>query len=340
MTSRNRVVKTLNHEPVDCVPRDLWTTPGVDTRRNYQLAEIQLRFPSDIQQAEFRYPRGERAQGKQYSAGEHTDAWGCTWQAARRGIPGLLKNPPLADLSGLATYQPPRELLEKAKFSGVNRQCATTTRFVLGRTETRPFERLQSLRGTEAALYDLAYGTKEARRLLAMLHDFFCREMEMWASTGVDGVHFQDDWGTDCDLLVSRDIWHDMFRPLYADYCEILHRNDKFAFFHSNGEITSIFPELVEIGIDAIHCQLSCMDIEDLARRFRGRITFWGEIDQQQILQLGSFADIREAVRRLRRVLDYNRGGVIAQCQWSLNVPLQNMVAFFDEWLHPLSVGF
>ena len=48
-----------------------------------------------------------------------------------------------------------------------------------------------------------------------------------------------------------------LFRPLYREYCEILHAKDKFVFFHSDGNIGDIFGELVKVGIDAIHAQLA-----------------------------------------------------------------------------------
>jgi len=245
---------------------------------------------------------------------------------------------PLAELSKLATYRPPYDLLEGFNLSQINRDCAATTRFVLAWTEVRPFERMQWLHGTEATLADLAYGSRPLRQLLAMLHEFFCREMELWAATDVDGAVFRDDWGSQTALLVCPELWRDLFKPLYRDYCEILHAKDKFAFFHSDGFIQEIFGDLVEVGIDAIHSQLSCMNLPGLARQFRGRVTFWAEVDRLRLLPLGKPSEIRAAVQQLQRELDFGRGGVIAQCEWGLDVPLKNIVAVFEQWLQPLAM--
>ncbi|GAG46019.1 unnamed protein product, partial [marine sediment metagenome] len=231
LTSRDRVIRTLNHETVDCAPRDLWPAPGVQMLQADKLQEINSRFPGDIENPDFEYPPGERTKGRRREKGEYTDAWGCTWQVPKRGSIGLPKDPPLADLAQLATYRPPFEVLEKAGLSRVNQSCAKSSRFVLARSDTRPFERLQLLRGTDAALADLAKGTKQVRSLLAMLHDFFCREIQMWADTDVDGVAFMDDWGSQSSLLVPRRVWRKLFAPMYRDYCQILHEHDKFAFF-------------------------------------------------------------------------------------------------------------
>jgi uroporphyrinogen decarboxylase len=65
-------------------------------------------------------------------------------------------------------------------------------------------------------------------------------------------------------------------------------------------------------------------------------VTFWGEIDRQRIMPFGSPGDVRGAVRRVRSALDDGRGGVIAQCEWGVRDPFENVAAVFDEWARPL----
>ena len=43
MTSRDLVIKTLNHQPVDRVPRDLWHSPELEISRAEEIAEINVR---------------------------------------------------------------------------------------------------------------------------------------------------------------------------------------------------------------------------------------------------------------------------------------------------------
>ncbi|NUQ63317.1 MAG: hypothetical protein HUU20_12630 [Pirellulales bacterium] len=338
MTSRDRVVLTLNHQPVDRIARDLWVSTEMELCHADEVEELRFRFAGDIVKPNFRYPRGERSRGKRREPGEYTDAWGCTWRVPKRGMVGELIGPPLADLARLDGYRPPLEILDHADFSAANESCAGTSRFVLAWSETRPLERLQALRGPEAALADLALGPAGARSLLGMLHDFSCREMQLWANSDVDGVVFMDDWGSQSGLIVSPDVFRDLFKPLYREYCEILHAHDKYAFFHTDGNVADLFGELVEIGIDAINSQLFSMDIEALAREYRGRVTFWGEIDRLKTLLLATPEQVRAAVRRVQRALDYGRGGVIAQCEWSSGIPFKNIAAVFEQWLQPLPV--
>lgn len=336
MTSRELVIKTLNHEPVPRVPRDLWIPAGDDPTRAGEMAEISLRFPSDIIQPEVTTPHGKRTPGKSSKSGEFADPWGCVWRPGEAGGPPELRHSPLAEAAKMASYQPPAELLDGARFVKVNKGCLGTTRFVLAWSEVRPFDRLRFLRGSEAALVDLARGTKETRGLLAMLHDFACKEIELWAETEVDGVCFRDDWGTPEGLLIAPEMWREIFRPLYREYCKILHAKDKFVFFGSEGNIVDIFADLVRVGVDAIHSQLHLLGAERLTKRYRGRVTFWGGMDRQRLNDPGTTEEFREAVLAIRKALDFGSGGVIAQCQWDPGVRIQTIATFFEQWLAPL----
>lgn len=332
MTSRERVIKTLDFQPVDRAPRQLWMLPGIIMFRNDELTEVLSKFPPDIGGPAVRYGTSKRAKGNPCEVGEYTDEWGSVWRVAEPGVIGEVKEPPLKDWAGLDSYTPPYELLDEADFSMVNKSCEESDLFMLAGTFTRPFERLQFLRGTENALMDLAYGSNEVFRLLDMIHDFSIREMQMWADTNVDGVSFMDDWGSQTSLLISPTKWREIFKPLYKDYCDILHAKGKYVFFHSDGYIEDIYPDLIEIGINAVNSQLFCMNIEGLGEKYCGKITFWGEIDRQHILPFGTTEDVRNAVRRVRRALDKGSGGVIAECEWGIGTPKENIEAVFDEW--------
>lgn len=340
MTGRERVRRALTLQNPDRAPRDLWWLPGVEMFREAELDAVVRRFPLDFAFPDFRYGEAKLASGTPYVVGTYTDAWGCPRTVASPGVTGEVKDPPLANWDELDRLQPPYEILDDADFSQVDASCAATDKFVKAGTgygtTIRPFERMQFLRGTEKLLVDLAWGVQEVYRLRDMVHEFFLHELELWAKTDVDCLPFMDDWGAQDRLLVSPQMWREFFKPLYADYCRRIHDAGKFAFFHSDGYILDIIPDLIEIGVDALNAQLFCMDVEEIGRRFEGRITFWGEIDRQWTLPFGGEDDVRAAVRRVRAALDDGRGGLIAQCEWGNDVPKGNVETVFRAWKEPL----
>ena len=207
MTSRERVQRTLRFQSPDRPPRELWALGRVARSRRAEYDALVARFEWD-----FAGPRGghgpsERVRGNDHSTAPNVDEWGVVWVRGEPGVAGEVKEPILADDSAIGRYRLPWELLDKDKatFPTLDAEPPSPDhfKFVKAGTHTRPFERLQFLRGSEQTLADLAYGTPAVMGLLDRLHEFFVREMEMWAATAVDGVSFMDDWGSQNALLIS-----------------------------------------------------------------------------------------------------------------------------------------
>lgn len=335
MTPRERVIRALEFRRPDRAPRDLWWLPGVEQFRRRELDDMLARYPTDFARPAFRYGESKRAQGTPDRVGAYTDEWGCVWTVAEDGVVGEVKVHPLEDWRSLASFTPPSEVLDGADFRDTNASCAATNRFVRSATSIRLFERMQFLRGVENLFLDLAYLPSEVYALRDIVHEYYLREVDLWAQTDVDAVFFMDDWGSQSNVLIAPELWRNFFKPCYAAYCERIKTAGKFVFFHSDGYIEPIIGDLVEIGVDALNAQLFCMNIESLAARFQGKITFWGEICRQHVLPFGATEDVRAAVQRVRRALDDGSGGVIAQCEWGNTDPAANIAAVFETWLGP-----
>ena len=340
MTSRERVIRTLRFEGPDRPPRDLWHLGSVDMpEREREVEDIKRRFPIDFAHSPMRGRVSHRMKGNPGVIGSYTDEWGSVWHVKETGAAGEVKEPVLADWRDLADFQPPWEIIETTDLGEVDEWYRSTDAFALVYNGVRPFERLQFLRGPENLFTDLALGAPELEKLIRMLHEFFMRDIELWQGHKCDAVMFMDDWGTQRSLLISPRQWRETFKPLYRDYCDAIHAQGKFAFFHSDGNIAAIYPDLIEVGIDAVNSQLFCMDIEELGRLYRGKITFWGEIDRQRLLPFGTPEQVKDGVRRVRRALDDGRGGVIAQCEWGLKDPVENVLAVYEAWDEPRPQG-
>ena len=332
MTGRERVNAALTFAHPDRPPRDLWALPYISLFRKPELDAILERYPIDIGRSELSPGSNDQTLDRYARAGSYTDEWGSVWHVGEPGVIGEVKGPILADWSKLATFRPPFELVRNRDLSYVNRLCEASDTFMLSDVCARPFERVQFLRGSQNVFMDLAYDTKEIRQLLALVHEYYLAEVASWAQSNVDGVFLMDDWGTNQRLLIKPEMWRAMFEPLYKEYCDIIHRAGKFVFFHSDGHIAAIYGDLIEIGIDAVNSQLFCMNIEALADQYKGQITFWGEIDRQQVLPFGKPEDVRQAVQRVRRAFDDGAGGVIAQCEWGKDNSQENIETVFEAW--------
>ena len=335
MTSRELVIKVLNHQPAPRAPRDIWQPPALEAARAEDVAEMAVRFPSDILWVEPKPAANKRSAVKPPREDTVVDAWGCIWAVNKAGEWEETKDHPLSESGKLAAYEPPAEVVDAGRFAKVGKAIDGQSRFTLGRSDVRPFERLQALRGPKATMMDLARGTKDIRKLLAQIHEINCRELKLWTNTEIDGVAFRDVWGSDETLFVAPAMWREIFKPLYREYCRILHEKDKFAFFITGGNVADIMSDLVKIEVDAVHSHWAAMNLDRMAKRFRGQITFWGGLDRGDVLA-GKPDDVRQSVQRVRQALDFGAGGVIAQCRWEPETPLPMLATFCEQWLVPV----
>ncbi len=338
MISRDRVIRTLNQQPIDRAPRDIWLLPGIEARCPDDIAEINVRFPPDIVHVNSPWPVGKRGKGSSSNSGTFTDVWGCLWREGENGsLPTLIESP-LAGAAQLADYRFPPELLDGHRVAKVNKGCESTTRFTLAHSEARPLDRLRQLRGMETTLAELTENKPALHELLAKLHVCLAREIQHWAGTNVDGVVIGDNLAWVASARSHTKIWRSVFKPLYLEYCRILHAQDKFVFFLSNGPLGDGLEDLIEMGVDAVHAPWSRTDLIDLADRRRGQITFWSGIERNLIEPPQKCPQIRAAVFQIRKVLDYGAGGIIAQSAWAPATPIRSIITFCEEWMIQLPV--
>lgn len=336
-TPREVVQQALRFEHPVRLPWHLCTLSIAEQTFPSELEVLRRRWPNDI---ECGCPAGvyrpsPRARGQREDIGVYVDEWGCEFTSLQKGVLGEVKNPVLADLSDHTSYRPPYEILPENPSVArdlVNRFCAASDKFLLAGCCPRPWERMQFLRGTVNAMMDIMAPEEGAAALLRKIHDFYLAEMEFWVSTDVDAVEFMDDWGSQRSLLISPRVWRDLFKPLYQDYCRLAHSRGKFVFMHSDGNISEIYEDLVEIGVDAINSQLFVMDMADLARRVKGKITFWGEIDRQHVMPSRDPEVVRQAVREVAKHLYDPAGGIIVQFELGPSANPANAFIIHEEW--------
>ena len=336
MTSRDAVRKTLEfRNSSGPVPRDLWILPWAQNNYGPELKSILSDYPPDIAQVPDShkvYAQKPICSGNMYVEGEARDEWGVVFKNIQRGIIGEVKSPIVIDedWEDLSRVHFPEELLtlDTAK---INEFCSGTDQFVISGGSLNLFERMQFLRGTEMFFCDLALENPGMLKTLDRVHDFFCSLAELWCrNTDIDGLFIQDDWGAQRALLINPRIWEKYFKPKYRDYVSIAHKYGKKLFFHSDGYTLDIIPHLIDLGIDAVNLQIFCMGIEKIAR-FKGKITFWGEIDRQYLLPRGTAEEIDAAVHEIRAAI-WEQGGAIAQCEFGAAANPANVRQVFKSW--------
>jgi len=154
-----------------------------------------------------------------------------------------------------------------------------------------------------------------------------------FVENGINIVHMGDDFGSQKGLLVSPDIWRRLFKPKIGRIINSIKKQNKdcLVFFHSDGDISEIMADFIEIGIDFLNpIQPECMDIEMISKRYAGNIAFWGGVGTQETF----YRDrdfIFETIKRTIEVLGRKDKLVISPTHMIQgDVPLKNIDYFFE----------
>jgi uroporphyrinogen-III decarboxylase len=188
------------------------------------------------------------------------------------------------------------------------------------------FERMQWLRGYEALLIDMAEDREEVYILAdRILDEYIIPLVKSYLEIGAEVISLGDDWGTQSQLMISPALWRRIFKPRYKQIFDLCHDADALVYMHSDGMIMEIIPDLIEIGLNVINPQFSCMNLKELKKITDHKICISTDIDRQQVLPFGTPGEVREYVRNVFELLAHPEGGLLWRGEVGPDVPLENV---------------
>ncbi|MBN1426041.1 hypothetical protein JXA88_15940 [Candidatus Fermentibacteria bacterium] len=148
----------------------------------------------------------------------------------------------------------------------------------------------------------------------------------------IEGVRFMEDWGQQKGLLMGVDNWRRFIKPRLREMYAAVKRKGAAVMSHSCGDITELFPDLIELGVDVSDpLQPEVMDLAFIKKQYGRDIILFGGMGCQSTLPTGTPAEVVAEARERRRVLGEG-GGYILGSAGSIptDVPIENVVALFD----------
>jgi uroporphyrinogen decarboxylase len=356
MKHRDRVLMALHHERPDRCPMQISFTPEFAdrVRADLQLDGRQVHNPHGggntyvLERAleeDLLLTSVGWANSYYQGDGEYTDEWGVGWRPHPYTTPfGVghyteMVRHPLADDSAIDAYTPP-DPDRPELYADTSRVLAEygDEYWIVGVTVTTIFETAWALRGYEQMLMDLLVDPDLADRILEIPYRYHLAAAEKLVQMGVDMIWIGDDIGTQRALLIAPDTWRRLLKPRMANFIATLKRinpNIKVA-YHSDGVITPIIGDLIEIGLDVLNpIQPACMDPAEVKRRFGDHLCFWGSIDEQHTLPFGTPQDVAAEVLTRLHTLGKNGGLILGPTHHvQLDTPMENFWAMVDTIKH------
>lgn len=329
MNSRERVIRTIERTCPDRVPLTHATLPGAAARYGQLLDELYRRYPSDVLNVG---GATEGEYGPQIGVPSR-DTWGSLWVRYNDEHKGQVVSGPLEDWDALSSYEPP-DTASQALFAALEARIRSNAGALYTYADGDClWQRMFYLHGYAATLEDLLLHPDRCSALRDMILAIMRRRVERLCTIeGLDGVHFRDDWGTQEALMISPSLWREFFKPAYAALFAPVRDAGKHVWFHSDGMIDAIIPDLIDIGVQVLNPQVPVIGRARVAALGAGRICLEADIDRQGLLPYGSPDEVRAAVRADIDIF-YAHGGYIGRGEAAGDVPFANLEAMFDEFV-------
>ncbi len=362
MNSRERVLAALNHQTTDRVPRLLYGeaigyVPAIETMLRKRCAPLSAcdYFDMDITSVSIqpttlsreRFASGWGEDFKQAACSGQLDEWGVWWRSGSfhhfAHIESPLRN--LTDARAWSQWPWP-DLDQPYRYEGLAER--TTAMQQAGRAVCgfagSIFEQAWYLRGMENLMADMLCEPDAAHDLLERTALFQRYAAEQMAAAGVDIIITGDDVAGQHGLLMSAATWRTFLKPRLARTIAAVKATNPQArvFYHSDGNITDLIPELIEIGVDILNpLQPECLDPAQIKKTYGDRLSFWGAVSVQQTMPLGTPEQVRQEVCQRIETLGQGGGYILAPAHvLGPETPWENIVAFFeaaDQTLEPVS---
>ena len=156
-----------------------------------------------------------------------------------------------------------------------------------------------------------------------------------YARAGADIICLGDDVGTQRGMLMSVDFWRKHLKPRLQRVINAIRnaqREHVWIFYHSDGDMRAVVPDLIEMGIDILNpVQPECIPLAEFIPVYKDQTAFWGMIGTQTTMPFGKPDDVRSAVADCARWA--RDGAPLIVCPTHVlepDVPWENIVALAE----------
>lgn len=335
---RKRVFKALEHEKPDRVPVDEppgWRADILKRLLAYfntnDLEKVRKALGVDFRliSAEFKWRSWERDPSKAI------DEWGIVHEPTSTGLHSRFYLHPLADATTakeINEYPFPELVPERFEKAEKQAKIWKKNYVISAMMESTLFEMAWYLRGFQRLLMDMIARPNIANALLDKLLKYRMEMVKYYIDIGADIIRLGDDVGWQRGMILSPDLWRRYLKPrMKALIDHIKKHSNAYIFYHSDGYIMPIIPELIEIGVQILNpVQPECMDPVEIKKRYGDKLVLHGTIGVQSILPFGTPEDVKNEVIKRIKECGMNGGLIIAPSHTPQpETPIKNIVAMY-----------
>lgn len=294
MTSKELVKKTIHFEMPDATPAQMPLLYFNENIEKSDIARVQYAVPSNFKPED-----------------ENLSEWGFVWERID-GTMGQPKNPPLTGWELYGDYQIPDakaagRFIHLPQFIENNKD-----KYIMAELGIQGLNFITFLRGFQETFEDFYLERAYIEDLSKKVFAFEEEIVRQFCSFDIDAIAFEDDLGTQQSLMLSPQLWREIYKPLYKTLFDVVHSYGKDVYLHSCGYVYDLIPDFIELGVDVLNFnQPDILGTENLGRDFGGKVCFSCPVDHQTVAISGTRQKIFDYVDTLQKNLGTYNGGLI-----------------------------
>jgi len=372
MTSRERVIRALNHQEPDRVPFDcsfvyesyLRIKDFLDLKTSREVFPgspwLAVGNPPELLEAlniDLCYLGLNRAQDApifEYGMDHYTDEWGVQFCRVEQpsglyyGFSNQVLGDATADELKDFPWPDPYNPELTAGLEEKARDLYENTDFALvGKFSNSIFEQAFYMRGFEQLLMDLSCEPDFVEALLSKLVEIALARLEVGLEAC--GKYLQcirfagDDMGQQDGPLMSPAMFRSLIKPHFARYYQTARQMiDKYdpeikIIAHTDGDVYPIIPDYIEMGLDVLNPvqpYVAEMEHDKLKTEFGDQLAFHAGIDIQKVMPFGSPEEVKAEAIKAMQTLGPGGGYILAPTHYLQgDVPPENVIALRDAVL-------
>ena len=301
MTSSERVRNAIALQSVDRLPLYFFAFGETDIVELF-VKPPRAWIPKDHPPYYLDYESlGQKTTGRE----KKEDEWGTLWQFGETlGIVPYLLDCPIKSADQFDRYVLP-DPLAPGRFDAFEARIQKEgDKYIVALQAGLLFERVYQLRGFSETLVDIHENPERIASFLDRLVDFqvsIIRRLSTELPGRVHAFKATDDWGTQDSMVIHPDLWREIFKPRYRRIIDEVHRRGMHFWLHSDGQIRSIIPDLIEIGVDVLDVPqpTSVFNTEFLGKTCAGKVCLCLYTDIQSTLVHGTREEIEKEAQDL-----------------------------------------
>jgi uroporphyrinogen-III decarboxylase len=317
MTSRERVLATLNHRHADRVPvAEMWIDRAIaraiapDARDSNDLAEYlgldMVTVPTMIYEP-------HEVVWVDREGGIFRDKWGALQHLTQEAVPVPTLPALIESEEDLARYTPPDPAISPIpeKVRRIRARFPDKAVAVVGESGWAPAVYLRG--GIENLFIDLVERPEFAKELMRIGTNYYSQLYPLAIAAGADLVFLGDDYCDKNGPMMSPQMFEEIILPNDAAVVSAVKLAGAFCIKHVDGDIRRIMDKLIGTGIDGLGPleDVPGMELDKILDRYPGRITLMGNLSVD-LLSRGTVEHVIAATKRLLHTVSAKGPHIIA----------------------------